>query len=343
MSKNVKSKISKFIMKLIPKRVDNYLRIRYSNILNKVPDEYYNDYIRYKNNAFISTKKSKENQLTIIISYYHIIEKGLSMPNIKLGFGKDVIKSLIRSLFDYCNSIDDYDLQYIEGIKVLNEYIDFHEKAGYIFENELNNSINEFKTKFNIGKSQVLRFRADNYFTYATSGFDLFSNSRHSLRNYDPIEEVSIEQINKALKLCENTPTTCNRQPIKVYVLSKKDEIQRILELQGGNRGFGHLANKVIIITASLCKYGGLTERNQAFIDGGIYLMNLLYSFHFFHIGVCTLNCCNTIATDFELRSILDVKENEVFIAMMSLGLPSNEFSVPKSLRYSYKEYTTYL
>jgi hypothetical protein len=50
------------------------------------------------------------------------------------------------------------------------------------------------------------------------------------------------------------------------------------LKLQGGIRGFGHLTNKLIVITSDTAVF--LMMKDQAFIDGGMYAMNVLYGLH---------------------------------------------------------------
>jgi nitroreductase len=106
------------------------------------------------------------------------------------------------------------------------------------------------------------------------------------------------------------------------------------LEIQGGNRGFGHLVNKLMVITSETGVFSSESERNQAFIDGGIYAMNLLYSLHYYNIACCILNCSNTVEKDRRLRELCGVKESEVFISMVSLGMPPNDFKAAASIRY---------
>ena len=55
---------------------------------------------------------------------------------------------------------------------------------------------------------------------------------------------------------------------------TNKNQIAKILEVQGGNRGFGHLANRLIIITSEVGVFTGVAERNQVYIDGGMYARN---------------------------------------------------------------------
>jgi len=95
------------------------------------------------------------------------------------------------------------------------------------------------------------------------------------------------------------------------------------------------LTNKLIIVASELGVFTGQEERNQAYIDGGIYLMNLVYSLHYNKIGACILNCSNSIEKDIELRKLSMIKESEVFIAMVACGIPPETFKIATSTRYS--------
>ena len=106
-----------------------------------------------------------------------------------------------------------------------------------------------------------------------------------------------------------------------IYVFVNKKQIVKILEIQGGNRGFGHLTNKLIIIAAELGGFSGLSERNQAFVDGGIYAMNTLYALHYNQVAACIMNCSTSPEKDKQLRSLCKIKESEVFIAMVACGI----------------------
>ena len=133
--------------------------------------------------------------------------------------------------------------------------------------------------------------------------------------------------------MAKNAPSACNRQSWRTYVFTNKKLIEEILLTQGGNRGFGHLANKLIVISGNVSVFGGSHERNQVFIDGGIYAMNVLYALHFNEIAACILNCSFDIEYDQKLRKLCGIKDSEVFITMIACGLPVDSFKVALSPR----------
>lgn len=125
----------------------------------------------------------------------------------------------------------------------------------------------------------------------------------------------------------------------KVYCLSGERK-KKLLELQGGNRGFGHLADKVLVVTSSLEGIATPGERNDIFVNGGMFLMNLCYSLHYHKIAHCILTWAQPLAKDAAAREIIGptLKKEETIIALLSCGEAPGEFDVADSPRKSLDE-----
>lgn len=326
--------LKEFIKKKLPESFVKYLQKRYKRVTMYRTYRY--DLKRYSNYSKTNNYNSQIKLEGIIIKEYHVIEKGLTMPNRRIGFGKDKIISLCNNCLLYIDRYCELSTQVRHAISVIKEYYQIHEKFEFEdpfvitkMEELLNLPITQ-----NVNKSTQQSVSNEDYFRNISANFTQFSESRKSIRSYTD-KEVSLEKLKNAIRLSLNYPSACNRQTVRLYVYTDKNQINNILEIQGGNRGFGHLTNKLIIITAELGVFEETAERNQAFIDGGIYLMNLLYSLHEQKIGACTLNCSNTPEKDKILQNICGTKESEVFIAMVTCGIPPTQFYVALSPRYN--------
>jgi nitroreductase len=283
-----------------------------------------------------SIKFNIEKEQTLICSIicgYHVVEKGITMPNRRLGFGKDNVLNLINDCLLYIKLYgkDHEQLQY--AVIVINEYKIIHDRENYNLETEIALKIDKilhvFGTTFT---ERYENYSREEYFKYNLSPFNIFSYSRHSLRNFEG--DVDLEDIKKAIALAQNAPSACNRQSTRVKIVIDKVKIGQILDIQNGNRGFGHLADKYLILTSEQSHWGVL-DRHGGYIDAGIYAMNLLYALHFYKIGVCPLNCYFTPKQDREIRKCLMLPKSEEIMLIMALGnLPEN-FYVAKSFRYS--------
>jgi nitroreductase len=286
--------------------------------------------------------KQKNEILGNIIKHYHVIEKGLTMPETRLGFGQAVLFKLSNECDIYFSKFGSEDTQFKHALDVLQEYKIFHEINNYELPYEVLAAINHTLNNTTSSKtSSQKNITTDEYFAHNNSSFELFSSSRSSIRNFSN-EDIPIEKIYNALDLSRNCPSACNRQSWRVHIYTEKEQILKILDVQGGNRGFGHLTNKLIVITGELGVYGHSFERNQVFIDGGMFAMNVLYSLHFHKIGACILNCSTTPQKDLELQNLCKTNKSEVFIAMVACGIPPKTFKSASSPRYELGKIATF-
>lgn len=321
-------KVSKIIL---PRFIWHYL----SEIKQKRKrlEPFYYDSIRYYKYSASVDCYTSEQLLGNIIKVYHVIEKGLTMPDRRLGFGQD----RILLLCDACNKyIDQYGVsntQLLHAIGVLSEYKQLHDDSNYVLLPKVVQAVEGLNHRCNVSSTSQIEMNKEVYFESVRSDFFTFSNSRSSVRNYS-LQNISIDRLISAIDLARNTPSACNRQSWRTYIYSSKEKMKYILDVQGGNRGFGHLANKLIVITSELGVFAGSLERNQAFIDGGMYAMNLLYALHYNKIACCILNCSNSKEKDIQLREICGIKDSEVFIAMITCGIPPANFKIATSARY---------
>lgn len=323
------------IKKIMPLFLINYIRLfRFAKISNH--------FFKYDSNRFIKHSNvfnrwnNPEKLIGQIIAEYHVIEKGLAMPNMRFGFGKIILNDLINHCILFENKFGNEKEQFKYAISVIAEYKKVHENENFSLEDGLNKSIDNLLLKANFFKpSEQISMTKEAYLKNTNSSFESFSSSRKSLRVFSGT--IELEKIKKAISLAQNAPSACNRQPSRVYIVQDKDCIKNVLSVQNGNRGFGHLSDKLIVLTAELGAYLGINERNDVYVNGGIYAMNLLYALHYYQIGACPLNWCATPEQDLKLREICNIKESETVILIIACGgIPSN-FKLVASHRDDYK------
>ena len=120
---------------------------------------------------------------------------------------------------------------------------------------------------------------------------------------------------------------------LRRHVVSKGSKLfDDILSIQQGNRGFGFLADKLLIVSVDISSYCIIRERMGMFVDGGIYVMNLLYSLHYYNIAACTLNWFYEPIADNKIKSLLGI-ESEQVVAILAIGDLPQEFKYAKSDR----------
>ena len=276
-----------------------------------------------------------------IIMHYHVIEKGLTMPNRHLAFGKGIVANLIKLIREFSARFGVEDAQVRHAVGVLKEYRELHRSQGFDFSSDPTywQDLSHFLDAYaDIGAAHQHHVTFDGFYAANEGPFPDFAKSRHSVRNYTQ-NEIPMPRLEAAVSLALTTPSACNRQYCKVHCLSGERK-KKLLELQGGNRGFGHLADKVLVVTSSLEGIASPEERNDIFVNGGMFLMNLCYALHYHKIAHCILTWAQPLAKDAAAREIIGpaLGKEETLIALLSCGEAPEEFDVADSPRKSLEE-----
>ena len=305
---------------------------------------YLQDMRRYLKHSRTLGSENRVKMIGAIVLQYHVIEKGLTMPEPKPGFGQERIMSLCRDCIKYIEKYGRDDVQVNHAIGVVLEYEEFQKGNDFVLDEKVADLIVQLKNsnKGNAKKTKQISTTRTEYFKHNNSPFPEFSGSRSSVRNYIK-EELPLIKLQKALEIARNTPSACNRQSWRTHIVLDKQIITGLLEAQGGNKGFGHLTDKLIIVTGELGLFCYTNERYQVYIDGGMYAMNLLYALHSNEIAACIMNCSFDYDKEQYIKQFSNIKESEVLIAMIACGIPPEEFKIAASPRYGIDSTNTYL
>lgn len=314
-----------------------FMYIRTINFRAKLYFRFLVDAERYFANSRTIDFDSESKLIGIIIAYYHMLEKGLAMPNRRDIFGVNAAYQLLDLLFlfdkKYPNSSNK---QFKVAVGVLKAYeYELSENLPQDLRNRIKKITNKFNDiSINCGYIEIKR---EKYLENISGEFKKMITSRKSIRSYTS-DSIDAEIINEAVNLAKFSPSVCNRQSSKVYHIHDKKIIEKCLMYQNGNRGFGQLVDKLLVVTSDLSVFEGIAERNQAFIDGGLFSMSLLYSLTSLKLGACPLNWCASSANDNLLRKSLNIPLNEVVIMLISCGHIPEKFNVPASQRKDLSE-----
>ncbi|MDA9136024.1 nitroreductase family protein [Ascidiaceihabitans sp.] len=302
---------------------------------------YVYDFTRYMKSSSTFNSSSEARMLGKMVLYYHVIEKGLSFENRKPSFGLEVFGNLIDIVNVYIElGYNKNEIQFKTACSIIKKYFDVNnqpcEKLNRL-RNKLDPEVFDYADPL-LGGNQTVTKRE--VLESTNIDFKRFFTSRHSIREFAE-EEVDIKKVLGALELARKYPSVCNRQAVRVYLITSKDNINEHLSYQNGNRGFGDKINKLIIVTADLNVFSRAEERNQPFIDGGIYLMGLLLALHSSGLGAVPLNWSTHKKSDRVYREFSNIKESEVIISFVGIGNLKNEMIVPKSERNNVKDILT--
>jgi nitroreductase len=319
----------------LPKKIHYWYYLRLAKKAVK-PDLVRRTYDKVYNDSKI--EKVKRN-LTL---QYHIVEKGLTMPEPRPGFGRAVVISLVKTIFEYDKlNLPHTELEFKQSVSVLREYKEFHEKCAHKLDSEVVDLLEKVTKKYtSIDGAHQIRTTKEQYFESINAPFDQFCNSRYSVRNYTD-EEIPMDVLYNCVELAQKSPSFCNRQPTRVYIVKSDEKKAGILSIQNGNRGFGHLAETLLVITSIISTTKDIHERNENHLNGGMFSMTLLNALHQNKIAACSLNWSVSDDKETKLRQLLNIPENEVALLVISCGYVPDEFSIASSPRKGAREIIT--
>lgn len=287
---------------------------------------------------------NREKLRSYILMQSHVIEKGLSLSDVKPWFGQQKIKELMDDTKLYYSEFHDKMILYWV-VSMLQSYMDYNStndgkpiKIVEQFE-ELKSLLGDFcdetlKGGFvSVNKKDI---QHQSNFDYAQ-----FTASRHSVRSFTG-EPVDMQSINNALKIAETTPSACNRQPWYNYVVTDKNIIEEILTIQHGARQFKDQVS-ALIITASSAHFFFGYEFNQMYFNTGLYSMNLLLALHAEGLGTIPLNLGLSNDKLTFIKEICGMPDSQMPISLIAIGVLPESYKYAKSARFSYKDYTKFI
>lgn len=274
----------------------------------------------YKNMKYINnfSKKRQNNMEYNMLLLVHSLEKGMSLKNIKYGYGKQKIESLIQLINEYRKKFFyENNYAYEESISILKSYLNLHKNVGFNI-GHLEKDIKECLAGCNIRNVAGIKSLKKDELINLEWDFESFVKTRHSIRNFSD-KDVDKSIIDKAIEIAQFVPSACNRQSSKVYYSEDKDINNEIDKLVPGNVGFDNNVNKYLIITCDIEAFGKL-EINQWYVNGGIYTSFLLLALHSLGIGTCVFQWPEIKKKDRELREISKIPNNEQIIVLIGVG-----------------------
>lgn len=271
-----------------------------------------------------------------LIFDYHRIEKGLAMPESRPGFGKDTIVSLMRALPAHEASFGPTAVgQSVED--VLRSYAADQRRQGVPNEEleaflAARRSASTAPALPGVEPGGFIQLELDRLFPVDSQISRRFLTSRRSVRQFTGAP-VPDELMDEAVHLAQRAPSVCNRQGGRLYMSNDPKVMARMLAHQNGNRGFGQTLGAVFIVAEDMRIFMNVGERNQAFVDGGIFAMSLVQGLHALHLGACLLNWSATAGADMALRREFGIPDHHAVITMVGAGYPVDPVRVAASPR----------
>lgn len=274
-----------------------------------------NDLYRFEKAINDDSLKKLEYRLLLCT---HVLEKGLSHKKIRYGYGANGLlhMSEMIDLWNKRGYSKDNEV-YINALSLLKSYIVLHEQSDYDTSFLVKYFSDDFLAEVRACDSSMAGYKIiENSAEYVS--FSELAKNRYSVREFSD-QPINKEVVIEAIKVAQKSPSSCNRQSARVYVVSDEELIEKTLNIQGGLRGY-KLPPAILVTTVDNLAYSNIEDRNIGYIDGGLFTMTLLYSLQEKGIGSCLLNTSFSPEKDSNIRKKLGITDNEIFINIIPIG-----------------------
>lgn len=156
--------------------------------------------------------------------------------------------------------------------------------------------------------------------------------ARRSVRNFAdrPVDSALIKQ---AVQMAQLSPSACNRQPWRVHVYEQRGQIDALLALQDGNRGFGHTIPVLLLLCSDARCFFDASERHEPYVDGGLFAMSLILALQSLGLSSCCLNWCVEADKDEAAHRAGGLEPAERIVMFVAVGHAADDALVPRSPR----------
>lgn len=270
-----------------------------------------------------------------IMLLVHSLEKGFCHEKLR-PFGEQKVIELVSNLINYeKKGGSTKNTAYIISINILNKWKNLYDEnkwnksSSYFIVNDYLSNQNTKIKNIDVG-SEVLNTSLNQKY----ENFDYLDaiSTRHSVRNYKE-EKISDEDIDYCVNAAILTPTACNRQMIKLYYVDNKKKKDLLKKSIIGLSGFNKDNVNLFVVTYDTCAFSYYGERNQGYLNAGLFSMNLVNAMHFKGIGSCFLQWGNTNKEENFIKENLGIPRNERIAIVIAAGYYLESSVIAKSVR----------
>lgn len=269
----------------------------------------------------------------------HRLEKGLSHVHFRCGFGRKVLSEISKRMVLLEEADKNYKTNplYEQGLSVLHEYQHRHNETNYdlaqvqaMFPKHIWESALDYKPDASIEAGSFI-MNSSTKTNNLSKGFVQLAQNRYSVREYSN-KPVSQELLDKVYEVSMKTPSVCNRQATRIYQITDPQKIEAALKIQSGFNGYD-IPPVLLLVASDIRAFMNYGERNEPFVDGGLFSMSLLYALEAYGLAACPLNAMFNLSQDYQTRELLNMPDYEFPVMYIAVGNFPDSVPVCRSIR----------
>lgn len=284
-------------------------------VLSFVP-EYVQDlwlFLRHNSHSPFEERDRRLSYRTIIEA--HTIEKGLTLPGPKPHFGRDKIAAVLDLNEGWTPPANDLSRSKLVG--ALRDYQQSFEGMA-VPDAALAERISAFIASHSAERATG-GIRPEVKPAYENPVAAAFLENRFSAREFG-VGALTDSEMAAVVTLAQRAPSQCNRQSTRLHIYRDPSRIRSLLDLQGGARGFADNVPTLFVVTSVITAWGGPQQRNQPYVDGGIYAMMLMLGLDAKGFLTCPLNLAISNSTERAIKTKGDIPARERLVVMVAAG-----------------------
>lgn len=245
----------------------------------------------------------------------HTIEKGLSLASPRSLFGQDKIRAVVSQLKKYDGTEGHFPVSMAHG--ALRDYLVFHSASGVSspFLDYVKTELESSRQRWPVPETGGVRLVARESLAHEANP----AQRRFSCRAYSQVT-IPRQTIDRIVSRAQRAPSQCNRQSVRVYCYQDRTLIEQLLVLQGGSAGFAKSVANLFVLASDLSAWGGSGQRNQAYVDGGLFAMCLMLACIEEGLQCCPLNLAKTNLEERRIARTAGIPASQRLIMMIAFG-----------------------
>ena len=281
---------------------------------------------------YLKTAEKNGNYDYRIMLIVHSLEKGMCMQDLR-PFGRDKVILLVEILKKY-DFKRQSGFEYQLGLSALQTWVAFFEEQGWNNE-PLVKTVKQYLIDnpykpYNVGY-KVMKNPTASFINKDSIGSDIFL-SRYTVRDFGD-KDIAVEDLDFALQCFSQTPTACNRQMCKIYMIKSEEHIKLLHNKAQGIGGINLDNMKLFLVTYDIASLDRFGVRNQGYLNAGLTAMNFVNGLHCRGIGTCFMQWGNTRKQDQLVRQALKLPKSERIAVLIGAGYYKDETKIPCSCR----------
>lgn len=256
----------------------------------------------------IASENNPKKDILLIRKYAHILDKGLHRKDAEPGHSTQIYTEL-KSLIDKLSNTD------------------YREDPSYQW------------AKYRLDSYELLQINPEKFIplqdtsvTHSQVTYEMLAQLIRHRRSCREFREQIVEdnEINQICNVIDWAASSCNKQPLKVFVTNNPDLARECLKQCKGGTGFSDFIPSFWVITANCRGYVWPYEIMLPTLDASLGLQNILLASHTLGISGTILSWAQKSEEEERcLRNLLSIPKEYIIVCCLVMGRPLSNFSTP--------------